>query len=68
MFEIAREGLSLAPDQLREELNESGDMPDLVSGALTPQALMLTARTLALMRYPPKSEQLPDLNREITDD
>jgi hypothetical protein len=52
MLEIACEGLSLTPEQLRAELTEGGDIPDLQSGALTPQALRLTARTLALMRYP----------------
>jgi hypothetical protein len=48
----ACKGLSITPEQLRSELTEGGDMPDLVSGALTPQVLRLTARTLALMRYP----------------
>ncbi|HKF96512.1 MAG TPA: hypothetical protein VKB96_18365, partial [Gammaproteobacteria bacterium] len=52
MLEIACEGLSITPDQLRRELEAGGDIPDLVSGALTPQALRLTARALALMRYP----------------
>jgi hypothetical protein len=52
MLEIACEGLSITPAQLHAELREGGDLPDLVSGALTPQALRLTARALALMRYP----------------
>jgi hypothetical protein len=50
MLEIACEGLSITPEQLRRELEEGGDVPDLVSGALTLQALRLTARTVALMR------------------
>lgn len=48
----ACEGLTITPEQLLAELTEGGDMPDLQSGSLTPQALRLTARTLALMRYP----------------
>jgi hypothetical protein len=52
MIEIACEGLSITPAQLHAELREGGDIPDLVSGGLTLQALRLTARTLALMRYP----------------
>ncbi len=42
----------ITPEQLRQELEESGDIPDLACGALTPEALKLTAKTLALMRYP----------------
>jgi hypothetical protein len=52
MIEIAYEGLSITPVQLRQELEQGGDIPDLQSGALTLQVLRLTARTLALMRYP----------------
>jgi hypothetical protein len=51
-LEVACEGLTITPEQLRQELEKGGDMPDLQSGALTLQALRLTARTLALMRYP----------------
>jgi hypothetical protein len=56
MIETACQGLSTTPEQLRQELEEGGDLPDLVSGALTPNALRLTAKTLALMRdtYPPE--------------
>jgi hypothetical protein len=56
MTEIACEGLTITPDQLRAEPTEGGDIPDLVSGALTSKALRLTARTLALMRYSGPSE------------
>jgi hypothetical protein len=49
------EGLAHSPrftrEQLRQELEVGGDIPDLVSGRLAPQALRLTARTLVLMRY-----------------
>lgn len=51
LLEIACEGLSLTPEELRQELTKGGGIPDLQSGALTPKALRLTARTLALMRY-----------------
>jgi hypothetical protein len=46
-------GLMITPEQLRQELEAGGDIPDLASGRLTPKALRLTAKTLALMRYPP---------------
>jgi hypothetical protein len=65
-LEAACEGLSITPEQLRAELEAGGDLPGLVSGALTPQALRLTARTLALMRYPPESDPLPEHNGETT--
>jgi len=52
LFENACQGLSIMPAQLLQELEENGDLPDLVCGALTPKALKLTARALALMRYP----------------
>jgi hypothetical protein len=45
------EGLTIAPEQLQRELKENGDIPDLVSGALTPAALRLIAETLNTMRY-----------------
>jgi hypothetical protein len=45
------EDLSITAEQLRMELKEGGDLLDLQSGALAPQALRLTAKTLALMRY-----------------
>ncbi len=47
LFENACQGLSITPEQLRQELEAGGDIPDLVSGALTPKALRLTAKTLA---------------------
>ncbi len=34
VFEAACEGLSITPEQLRQELIESGDIPDLTGGAL----------------------------------
>jgi hypothetical protein len=43
-------GLPLTEGQLRAELQEAGDLPDVVSGALTPEALRQIAETLALMR------------------
>ena len=53
MLEVACQGfLNITPEQFHQALEESGDIPDLVSGALTPKALKLTAKTLALMRYP----------------
>ncbi len=55
MLELACQGLSITPEQLHLELEEAGDLHDLVSGALTPKALRLTAKTLALMRYGPGS-------------
>jgi hypothetical protein len=51
MFEVACAELMITPEQLRQELIEGGDIPDLTSGALTPQALKLTARILGLMHY-----------------
>jgi hypothetical protein len=57
MIETACQGLSITPEQLHQELEVSGDLPDLVSGALTPNALRLTAKTLALMRCLPESER-----------
>ena len=50
-LESACEGLSIAPAQLHAELREGGDLPALGSGALTPKALRLTAKSLAVMRY-----------------
>ncbi len=47
-LENACRGLSITPEQLRQELEAGGDLPDLVFGTLTPKALRLTARTLAL--------------------
>ena len=52
MLELACEGLNITREQLRQELIEGGDLFDLACGALTPEALKLAARTLALMRYP----------------
>ncbi len=46
----ACDGLLLSPDELRAELDE-GDLTDLVSGALTPDALRQVAQALALMRF-----------------
>src|SRR5215218_3401136 len=51
MLEMACEGLTITPEQLCQELERGCDMPDLQSGAITPQALRLTARTLALIRH-----------------
>ncbi len=51
MFENACEGLTITPEQLRQELEEGGDLPDLVSGALTSAVLRLTVETLDTMRY-----------------
>ena len=67
MFETACEGLPITDVQLRQELEEGGDLVAMQSGALTLNGLRLTAETLALMRYPSESERLPDLNREKTD-
>jgi len=56
LIEDATEGLSITPEQLAAELAD--DMDDIRSGALTPEALRLTAETLAVMRYPgsPRTE------------
>jgi hypothetical protein len=58
LFENACQGLMITPEQLRRELEENSDIPDLASGALTPKALRLTAKTLALMCCSPVSERL----------
>ncbi len=50
-FENACQGLSITPEQLRWELEENGDIANLVSGALRPAALRLIAETLDTMRY-----------------
>jgi hypothetical protein len=65
-LENACRGLSIKPERLHQELETGGDMPDLVSGALTPKALRLIAKTLALMRYPPESERPPEICRKNT--
>ncbi len=41
----------IAPEQLRQELELGGDLPDLASGALTSAALRLTAELLDTMQY-----------------
>jgi hypothetical protein len=38
------QGLNITPEQLRQELEAGGDLPILLSGALTPTALRLRAR------------------------
>jgi hypothetical protein len=53
MIEIASEGLTISAAQLRQELEEGGDLPDLQSGVLTTHGLRLIAETLALMKYSP---------------
>jgi len=58
LFENACQGLSIVPEQLHQELEADGDILDLVAGALTPRALRLTAKTLALMCCSPVSERL----------
>ncbi|MGH8502880.1 MAG: hypothetical protein ACREVE_10525 [Gammaproteobacteria bacterium] len=57
-IETACQGLTITPAQLRTELQQGGDIPDVVSGALTPRALRMIAETLALMRYalPPEPD------------
>ena len=59
-FRIACQGLSITPEQLRQELEAGGDIPDLVSGTLTSKVLRLTGKTLALMRCSPEREQFPE--------
>lgn len=51
MLADACQGLTITPEQLRDELEGDGDLRDLISGALTPRALRMTAETLTLMRY-----------------
>jgi hypothetical protein len=55
LFENACQGLSITPEQLRQDLEEGNDLPDVVLGALTASALRLTAKTLVLVRYWPGS-------------
>jgi hypothetical protein len=51
MIQNACEGLPITDVQLRQELEEGGDLVAMQSGALTLNGLRLTAETLALMRY-----------------
>jgi hypothetical protein len=51
MIKAVCRNLSITPEQLRQELEEGGDLQDLLSGALTSQGLRLTAETLARTRY-----------------
>ncbi|MDQ4146388.1 MAG: hypothetical protein M3120_01625 [Pseudomonadota bacterium] len=57
MIETVCEDLNITPEHLFQELEAHGDLPDLISGALTPKALRLTTKTLALMRYRPENER-----------
>jgi hypothetical protein len=41
MLARAGDGLRITPEDLRDELVDGGDMPDVASGALTPEALRL---------------------------
>jgi hypothetical protein len=66
VIETACEGLNITPEQLRQELEAGGDIPDLVSGALTSKGLRLTASSLALTRYPIESEHLSEICRRNT--
>ncbi len=59
LFENACQGLSITPKQPQHELEENGDLPDLVSGALTPAALRLTAETPNTMQYVGGPESTP---------
>jgi hypothetical protein len=63
LFENACQGLSIVPEQLHQELEADGDIPDLVAGALTPRALRLTAKTLALICDGPRSGRLAEICR-----
>ncbi len=65
MLEVVCQGLSITPEQLRQELEVGGDIPDLVSGTLTPAALRLAAETLNTMQYAgrrwnPTHQRTPD--------
>ncbi|MDQ4148029.1 MAG: hypothetical protein M3120_10210 [Pseudomonadota bacterium] len=51
IIQNACQGLSITPEQLRRELEENGDIPDLVSGELRPAALRSTAETLSTVQY-----------------
>jgi hypothetical protein len=59
MIETACQGLSITPEQLRQELEAGSDLPDLASGALTPKALRLAAQILVLLRYIDVPEPAP---------
>jgi hypothetical protein len=56
----------ITPEELRQELQEGGDIPDPVSGALTSKAVRLMAKTLALMRCSPASERPAEICRRNT--
>ena len=59
LFDNACQGLCITPEQVRQELEEGGDLSDLACGTLTPKALRLMATTLALMRYSPENDTRP---------
>jgi hypothetical protein len=72
-FARACKGLTISPEELRAELEEGGDLPDVESGALSPQALRQTAITLDLMRGagvgPPRhasiAEDWPEIHASV---
>jgi hypothetical protein len=66
LLENACQGLSITPEQLHQELEAGGDLPDLVSGVLTSEALRLMAKTLVLMRCSPERERPPEICRKNT--
>ena len=47
----ACDGLTITPDQLRDELIAGGDMESIETGELSARGLRFVARTLDLMRY-----------------
>jgi hypothetical protein len=66
LIQVVCRGLNIRPEQLRKELEASGDLPDLVSGALTSKALRLTAKTLALLRYSLHNKRSREICRRNT--
>jgi len=55
LIKAACQGLSVTPDQLRDELTDGGDMPNVESGALSTETLRQVAEALSLTRYPQKN-------------
>jgi hypothetical protein len=50
LVQAAADGLDITADQLRVKLLESGDLPDVESGALDEASLRMVAEVLDLMR------------------
>lgn len=62
LIENACQGLTITPEQLRDELEQGGDFPDLISGELSIRGLRLAAETLSLTRYRTQTETRHSVN------